>query len=155
MICRVTFEPLRDYEGKGEVFYPMGAKKIRVAFICVENARRSQMAEGFANAFGQGRLEVYSAGSGPSGQIDPLVIEVMKEKGIDISGRRPKGLNDLPSIEMDYLITMGCEETCPAVPAKKVIEWEIPDPKGKSLDTFRNIRDMIEEKVRSLVKEIE
>ena len=130
-------------------------KKKRIVFVCVENARRSQMAEGFANAFGQGRLEVYSAGSSPSSEIDPLVIEVMKEKGIDLSGKRPKSLNELPPMEMDYLITMGCEETCPAIPAKKVIEWEIPDPKGKSLDTFRNIRDMIEEKVRTLLKESE
>ena len=130
-------------------------EKKKILFVCVENARRSQMAEGFANAFGQGRLEVYSAGSRPSSVIDPLVMEVMKEKGIDLSARRPKGLNDLPSVEMDYLITMGCEETCPAVLAKTNIEWEIPDPKGKSLDTFRKIRDMIEERVRALLKEIE
>ena len=88
-------------------------------------------------------------------QIDPLVIEVMKEKGIDLSAKRPKSLNDLPPIEMDYLVTMGCEETCPAVPAKKIIEWEIPDPKGKSIDVFREVRDLIEEKVRSLLKEME
>lgn len=113
------------------------------------------MAEGFANAFGRGKLEVYSAGSGPSSQIDPLVIEVMKEEGIDLSGKRPKGLNDLPSIEMDYLITMGCEETCPAVLAKKIIEWEIPDPKGKSIDFFREVRDLIEDRVRVLLREVE
>ena len=130
-----------------------GSKKI--VFVCVENACRSQMAEGFAEALGQEKVEVYSAGSRPSFQVDPLAIEVMKEKGIDLSARRPKGLNDLPPIQMDYLITMGCEETCPAIPAKKVIGWEIPDPKGKSLDTFRNIRDMIEEKVRTLLKESE
>jgi protein-tyrosine-phosphatase len=130
-------------------------EKKKILFVCVENARRSQMAEGFANAFGQGRLEVYSAGSHPSPDIDPLVIEVMKEKGIDLSARRPKGLKDLPLIEMDYLITMGCEEACPAIPAKKVIDWEIPDPKGKSLDTFRKIREIIEEKVRTLLKENE
>ena len=128
-----------------------GSKKI--VFVCVENACRSQMAEGFAEALGQEEVEVYSAGSRPSFQVDPLAIEVMKEKGIDLSARRPKGLNDLPPIQMDYLITMGCEEACPAIPAKKVIGWEIPDPKGKSLDTFRNIRDMIEEKVRTLLKE--
>jgi protein-tyrosine-phosphatase len=133
----------------------MKKEKARVVFICVENARRSQMAQGFAEAIGQGELEVCSAGSSPSLQIDPLVIEVMKEKGIDLSGKRPKGLNDLPPIEMDYLITMGCEETCPAVPTKKVIEWEIPDPKGKSIDVFRQVRDLIEDKVRSFVKEIE
>jgi arsenate reductase len=128
-------------------------EKKKILFVCVENARRSQMAEGFAEAFGKGKLEVYSAGSRPSFRVDPLVIEVMKEKGIDLSARRPKGLNDLPPIEMDYLITMGCEEACPAIPSKKVIGWEIPDPKGKSLDAFRNIRNMIEEKVRTLLKE--
>jgi len=126
----------------------------KILFVCVENARGSQMAEGFANAFGQGRLEVYSEGSSPSSQIDPLVIEVMKEKGIDLSGKRPKGLNELPPVEMDYLVTMGCEETCPAVLAKKIIEWEIPDPKGKSIERFREVRDMIEEKVKSLHKQV-
>jgi arsenate reductase len=130
-------------------------EKKKILFVCVENARRSQMAEGFANALGQGQLEAYSAGSSPSSKIDPLVIEVMKEKRIDLSSKRPKSLNELPPMEMDYLITMGCEETCPAVFAKKIIEWEIPDPKGKSLDTFRNIRDMIKERVRALLKEIE
>jgi arsenate reductase len=129
-------------------------KKKKIVFVCVENARRSQMAEGFANAFGQGRLEVYSGGSSPSSQIDPLVIEVMKEKGIDLSGKRPKGLNDLPPVEMDYLITMGCEETCPAILAKKIIEWEIPDPKGKPIDFFREARNTIENKVKALLEEI-
>jgi protein-tyrosine-phosphatase len=130
-----------------------GLKKI--VFVCVENARRSQMAEGFAKAFGQGKVEVYSAGSRPSSQIDPLVIDVMKEKGIDLSLKRPKGLNDLPLIEMDYLVTMGCEETCPAIPAKKIVEWEIPDPKGRSIELFREVRDMIEDKINALFEEIE
>ena len=130
-------------------------KKLKVVFVCVENARRSQMAQAFAEKIGRGRLEVYSAGSRPASQIDPAIIEVMKEKGIDLSSRHPKGLNDLPPVEMDYLITMGCEETCPAVLAKKIIAWEIPDPKGKSIDIVRNVRDMIEERVRALLKEIE
>jgi arsenate reductase len=129
-------------------------KKKRIVFVCVENARRSQMAEGFANALGQGKLEVYSAGSSPSPQIDSLVIEVMKEKGIDLSGKRPKGLNDLPPVEMDYLVTMGCEETCPALLAKKMIVWEIPDPKGKPIDFFREVRDIIENRVKALFEEI-
>jgi arsenate reductase len=129
-------------------------KKKRIVFVCVENARRSQMAEGFANAFGEGRLEIFSAGSSPSSQIDPLVIEVMKEKGIDLSGKRPKGLGDLPPVEMDYLITMGCEETCPAVLAKKVIEWQIPDPKGKPIEVFREVRDILENRVKNLFEEI-
>ena len=126
----------------------------KIVFVCVENARRSQMAQGFAEAFGKGRLEVHSAGSHPSSQIDPLVIKVMKEKGIDLSGKRPKGLSDLPPIEMDYLITMGCEETCPAIPARKIIEWQIPDPKGKPIDEVRRIRDMLENQVKRLLEEV-
>jgi arsenate reductase len=129
-------------------------KKKRIVFICVENARRSQIAEGFAEAFGQGKMEVYSAGSRPSSSIDPLVIQVMKEKGIDLSSKRPKSLNELPTTEMDYLITMGCEETCPALLAQKTIEWEIPDPKGKSVDIFQEVRDMIEGKVKGLLKQM-
>ena len=132
----------------------MSKQKVKIVFVCVENARRSQMAQGFAESLGQGKVEVYSAGSRPSSQIDPLVIEVMKEKGIDLSGKRPKGLNDLPPVEMDYLVTMGCEETCPAVSAKRMIEWEIPDPKGKGVDVVRTVRDAIEKKVRELLVEI-
>ena len=132
----------------------MKTEKRRILFVCVENARRSQMAQGFAEAFGQGRVEVYSAGSNPSSSIDPMVIDVMKEKEIDLTDRRPKGLNDLPQVDMDYLVTMGCEETCPAVLAKKIIEWEIPDPRGKSIDIFRKVRDMIEGKVKGLLKQI-
>jgi len=126
----------------------------KILFVCVQNASRSQMAQGFAEAFGKGRVEVYSAGSNPASQINPLAVEVMKEKDIDLSGRRPKGLNDLPPVEMDYLITMGCEEVCPAVPAKKIIEWRIPDPKGKPIDEVRRIRDMLEAKVKTLLEEV-
>ena len=126
----------------------------KVAFICVENARRSQMAQGFAEALGQGKLEVYSAGSNPSSTIDPLVVEVMKEKGIDLSGNRPKSLKELPSTEMDYLVTMGCEESCPAVLAKKIIEWQLPDPKGKTIEYYREVRDILEKKIKAFIKEI-
>jgi arsenate reductase len=131
----------------------MNKGKNKIAFICVENARRSQIAQGFAESLGQGKVEVYSAGSHPASQIDPLVIEVMKERGIDLSSRHPKGLNDLPPVEMDYLVTMGCEETCPAVLAKKIIEWQIPDPKGKPIDEIRRIRDVLEAKVKKLLEE--
>ena len=113
------------------------------------------MAQGFAEALGQEKVEVYTAGSKPSSQIDPLVIEVMKEKGIDLSGNRPKGLNELPPVEMDYLVMMGCEETCPALPAKEIVEWSIPDPKGQSIEFYREVRDMIEVKVRTLLKEMD
>ena len=132
----------------------MSKEAKKVLFVCVQNASRSQMAQGFAEAFGKGRVEAYSAGSHPSSQINPLAIEVMKEKNIDLSGRRPKGLNDLPSIQMDYLVTMGCEETCPAVPARNIIEWQIPDPKGKPIDEVRKIRDMLEVKVKTLIEEV-
>ncbi len=126
----------------------------KILFVCVQNASRSQMAQAFAEAFGKGRVEVYSAGSHPASQINPLIIEAMKEKDIDLSGRRPKGLNDLPSVEMDYLITMGCEETCPTVPARKIMEWQIPDPKGKPIEEIRRIRDLVEAKVRKLLEEV-
>ena len=132
----------------------MSKETKKILFVCVENAGRSQMAQGFAEAFGEGRIEVYSAGSRPSSQINPLAIEAMKEKGIDLSGRRPKGLNDLPPVEIDYLITMGCEETCPAVPARKIVEWQIPDPKGKPIDEIRRIRDMLETKIKTLLEEV-
>ncbi len=132
----------------------MKGEKLKIIFVCVENARRSQMAQGFAEVLGGERVEVFSAGSRPSSLIDPVVIQVMKEKGIDLSSKRPKSLNELPPMEMDYLVTMGCEETCPAVPAKKIIEWEIPDPKGKPIDVFREVRDLIEDKVRTLLSEI-
>jgi arsenate reductase (thioredoxin) len=133
----------------------MSKETIKILFVCVENARRSQMAQGFAEAPGKRKLEVYSAGSRPASQIDPVVVEVMKEKGIDLSGKKPKGLNDLPPVEMDYLVTMGCEETCPAVPAVKIIEWQIPDPKGKPVHEIRRIRDILETKVKTLLEEVE
>ncbi len=132
----------------------MSKETKKILFVCVQNASRSQMAQGFAEAFGKGRVEVYSAGSRPASHINPLAVEVMKEKGVDLSGRRPKGLNDLPPVEMDYLITMGCEETCPAVPTKKIIEWEIPDPRGKPIDEIRRIRDVLEAKVKTLLEEV-
>ena len=132
----------------------MKEKKIKIVFVCVENARRSQIAQGFAEIFGKGRLEIYSAGSHPASVIDPLVIEVMKEKGIDLSAKHPKGLNDLPPVEMDYLVSMGCEETCPVISSKETVEWQIPDPKGRSIKFYREVRNMIENKVKTLLEEI-
>ncbi len=100
----------------------MAKRKIKLLFVCVENACRSQMAQGFAEMLGQDKFDVYSAGSNPASHINALAIEVMKETGIDLSARRPKSLNDLPPIEMDYVVTMGCEETCPVVLARKIID---------------------------------
>jgi protein-tyrosine-phosphatase len=133
----------------------MSQEKPKIVFVCVENARRSQMAEGFARMFGQGKLDIYSAGSRPSGTIDPLVVEVMREKGVDLSSNRSKSLDELPQVEMDYVVTMGCEDTCPAVLAKKMIAWEIPDPKGKPIDEIRKIRDLLEAKVKTLLEGVD
>jgi arsenate reductase len=133
----------------------MSKETIKILFVCVENAGRSQMAEGFAKALGRELVEAYSAGSSPASQINPLVVEAMKERGIDLSSKKPKGLNDLPPVGMDYLVTMGCEETCPAIPAKKIVEWEIPDPKGKPIDEIRKIRDTVEAKVKTLLEEVD
>ncbi len=133
----------------------MTVKKTRFVFVCIENDGRSQMAQAFAERSAKENIEIYSAGSRPATQINPMIVKLMKEKGIDISSKTPKGLNDLPSVEMDYLVTMGCEETCSAIPAKKIIKWAIPDPKGKSIDVFRNVGDTIKDKVKAFFEEID
>ncbi len=116
------------------------------------------MAEGFAKFYGRDKIEVFSAGSNPSGKVDQTAIEVMKEKGIDISNQKSKGFKELPYNDFDYVITMGCGDVCPFVPAKTRIEWEIEDPKGKSKEKFREVRDEINSQVKDflgkLIKEI-
>jgi arsenate reductase len=129
--------------------------KPRILFVCIENACRSQMAEGFAKFYAKGKIEVFSAGSNPSGKVDQTAIEVMKEKGIDISDQKSKGFKELPYKDFDYVITMGCGDVCPFVPAKQRIEWEIEDPKGKSKEGFREARGMIEKKVKEFLKRLE
>ncbi|MFW6122432.1 MAG: arsenate reductase ArsC [Petrotogales bacterium] len=125
--------------------------KYKVAFVCVGNSCRSQMAEGFAKEFGSDVLEVYSAGTHPAGRVNQNAVEVMKEKGIDICGQYPKLLEDIPK-NLDILITMGCEVECPFVPSKIREDWGLNDPVGKPLKFFRKIRDIIEVKVKELVK---
>ena len=129
--------------------------KPKILFVCVENSCRSQMAEGFAKFYGRDKIEAFSAGSNPSGKVDQIAIEVMKEKGIDISSQRSKGFNDLPYKSFDYVITMGCGDVCPFVPAKERIEWEIEDPKEKQKEKFREIRDKIENKLKEFLKRLE
>lgn len=128
--------------------------KKRILFVCIENSCRSQITEGFAKKFGEGKIEVFSAGSKPSGIVNPKAIVAMKEIGIDISNQRSKGFVDLPYKEFDYLITMGCKDVCPFVPSKEKIDWEIGDPKGKSIEEFRKVRDNIESKVESIIEYI-
>ncbi len=126
----------------------------KVLFVCIENSCRSQMAEGFARKFGKDILEPYSAGSKPSQKINPDAIKVMEELGINISSYKPKGFKDLPITTFDYVITLGCGDVCPFIPAKEHIDWHIDDPKGKDIEYFRKIRDFIEDKVKGLIQEI-
>ncbi|MDH4221935.1 MAG: arsenate reductase ArsC [candidate division Zixibacteria bacterium] len=126
----------------------------KVLFLCVNNSCRSQMAEGFARFYGEDKIEAFSAGSNLSGKVDELAVEVMKEKGIDISKNESKGFDVLPYKDFDYVISMGCGDICPFVSAKQRIDWETEDPKGGSKDKFREVRDKIEEKVKEFLKEV-
>ncbi|MCJ7458889.1 MAG: arsenate reductase ArsC [candidate division Zixibacteria bacterium] len=128
--------------------------KPKILFVCIENSCRSQMAEGFAKFYGEDRVEVFSAGSNPSGKVDQIAIEVMKEKGIDISNQKSKGFKELPFNDFDYVITMGCGDVCPFVPAKERIEWEIEDPKGKAKEKFREVRDKIEKNIKEFLSKL-
>lgn len=127
---------------------------VKVLFVCIENSCRSQIAEGFTRYFGKGVIEPYSAGSRPSGFLNPNAVCVMQEINIDISAQKPKGFLDLPIKNFDYVITMGCNDVCPFVPAKKHMEWDIEDPKNKGIEAFRSARDEIKERVEMLIEEI-
>ena len=128
----------------------MNSKKI--VFVCVENSNRSQMAEAFARMHGVGRVEAFSAGSRPSGRINPKAAEFMREKGYDLTVHRSKSLADLPKGEFEVVVSIGCgDEGCPLVPAKHREEWNIPDPKELPADQYRAVRDLIERKVRDLL----
>ena len=124
-----------------------------VLFVCIENSCRSQIAEGFARLHGKGVLDVWSAGSRPSGKVNPNAVTYMAERGIDLNVHSSKGLNDLPEKKWDYVITMGCGDACPFVPARKKEDWGIPDPKNRPPEEFRTVRDYIEIKVKELVAE--
>ncbi|MFC1571440.1 arsenate reductase ArsC [Candidatus Margulisiibacteriota bacterium] len=126
--------------------------KNKLLFVCVANAARSQMAEGFARVIGGDKIEVLSAGSKPAGFVSTKANKVMQEIGIDLSRHYSKGFDDLPTKEFDYVITMGCKDTCPFYPAKETIDWEIADPKDQDIDFYRKIRDLIEVKVKLLLE---
>ena len=123
---------------------------MKLLFVCVENSCRSQMAEAFAAMAG---AEATSAGSRPSGTVNPKAIASMAELGYDLSAHRSKGLSDLPDAAFDVAVTMGCGDACPAVRAARSEDWEIPDPKGMDPDAFRAVRDEIARRVRELVTE--
>jgi len=128
----------------------------RVLFVCVENSNRSQMAEAFARMRGAGRVEAYSAGSRPSGQVNPRAVEFMREVGYDLTQHHSKGLTDLPEGEFEVVVGMGCgDEGCPLVPARRREEWGIPDPKAMPPEEYRAVRDLIENKVKELLASCE
>jgi protein-tyrosine-phosphatase len=122
-----------------------------VLFVCVANSCRSQMAEAVAKSLSQGRWDVWSAGSHPSGRVHPLALQMMGEIGLDLTPHYSKGLPEVPARQWDYVVTMGCGDRCPTVNAKHRIEWDIPDPIGIPLEEARRIRDQIIERVRTLV----
>jgi len=126
----------------------------RVLFVCVENSCRSQMAEGFARRQASSQVEIYSAGSKPSGKVDPKAIEAMAEIGIDLSRHRSTGLDSLPQGKFDVIVTMGCGDACPNVPADRREEWELPDPKDLPLEEFREVRDEIGRRVQALLRKL-
>jgi arsenate reductase len=123
----------------------------RIVFVCVENSNRSQMAEAFARIHGAGAVEAYSAGSRPSGQVNPKAVESMRELGYDLSRHQSKSLSDLATIDLDVAVTMGCGDACPFIKAKRHVDWSIPDPKAMPPDQFREVRTLIEMKVKELL----
>jgi arsenate reductase (thioredoxin) len=125
-----------------------------VLFLCVHNAGRSQMAAALLTRAAQGRIVVHSAGSAPGETLNPAVVGAMAELGIDISGERPKRLTDEMARGSDVIVTMGCGDACPVYPGKRYLDWELPDPAGRSLAEVRPIRDEIDSRVQALVAEL-
>ena len=127
--------------------------KYKVAFVCVGNSCRSQIAEGFAREYGRELLQVYSAGTEPAEKVNANALRVMEESGIDLSTQYPKLLKDIPT-ELDVLITMGCGVECPFIPCKIREDWGLDDPVDQPLEVFRECRDVIEAKVKELIEKI-
>lgn len=128
--------------------------KPSVLFVCVHNAGRSQMAAGFMNHLGKGRVEVLSAGSAPKDSINPVAVEAMAEIGIDISSNTPKILTPEAVQQSDAVITMGCGDACPFYPGKRYEDWVLEDPAGQGIESVRVIRDEIKVRVENLLAEL-
>ena len=133
----------------------MTDKLASVIFVCVHNAGRSQMAQGFLQHLAGDRVEVRSSGTMPADQVNPSAVEAMSELGIDISLAKPKVLTDEDVRASDYVITMGCGDACPFYPGKKYLDWKLDDPAGKGVEAVRPIRDQIKKLVEQLVAEID
>ncbi|MFP3714469.1 arsenate reductase ArsC [Puerhibacterium sp. TATVAM-FAB25] len=123
-------------------------------FVCVHNAGRSQMAAGFLRELSGGAVEVRSAGSVPADRLNPVAVEAMLERGIDIRDAQPTVLTPEAVQASDVVVTMGCGDACPIFPGRRYEDWELEDPAGKDLDTVRPIRDDIERRVRTLLDEL-
>ena len=129
--------------------------KKKLLFVCVENSNRSQMSQAFAKMIGGDNVEAYSAGSKPSGIVNPKAIAAMKDLGYDLSKHDSKSLKDVEQFApFDAVVTMGCGDACPWMPAKKFIDWEIPDPKNMDPVEFNKVRDLIRNKVKALLSSI-
>ncbi len=131
------------------------SEKSLVLFVCIENSCRSQMAEAFAHLYANDSIQAYSAGSRPSGEVDLRAVAVMAELGYDLSHHSSKSLRDVPQFKYDFVITMGCGDECPFIPADIHEDWDFPDPKLLPLEEFRLVRDRIGERVKELVARIE
>ena len=132
----------------------MSDKKPSVLFVCVHNAGRSQMAAGYMQHLGAGRVDVLSAGSAPKDSINPVAIEAMAEEGIDIAHNQPKVLTSEAVQASDVVITMGCGDACPFYPGKRYEEWVLEDPAGQGIESVRVIRDEIKARIEQLLAEI-
>ena len=128
----------------------------KILFVCVENSNRSQMSQAFAKIHGGDDVEAYSAGSKPSGKINPKAIASMKELSYDLSSHHSKSLEEVKQFApFDAVVTMGCGDACPWMPAKKFIDWQIPDPRDMNEEDFRKVRSLVEEKVKALLQELD
>ncbi len=125
-----------------------------VLFVCIENSNRSQIAEAFAHIYGGGEIDAYSAGSNPSGKINPKAISSMNELGYDLSTHQSKSLDDIPDVIYDAVVTMGCSDACPWIAAHLREDWDLPDLREMNEEEFRNIRNLIEEGVLSLLEKL-
>ena len=123
----------------------------RVLFVCVENSNRSQMAEAFARIHSAGRIEAHSAGSRPSGIVNPRAVEFMRELDYDLTAHESKSLEQFNACDVEVAVTMGCGDECPQVRARRREEWQIPDPKDLPPEQYREVRDLIERKVKELL----
>jgi protein-tyrosine-phosphatase len=126
----------------------------RLLFVCVENACRSQMAEAFAKRLGAGRVVAHSAGSRPADSVNPRAVAFMAERGYALNAHAPKPLSAFGGHAFEVIVTMGCGDACPWLPAVRRVDWELPDPKKLSDDEFRAVRDEIERRVRWLLSEL-